>query len=76
MEEQLFPERNKVFVPVDTVTDSTPLAKQQEENIVQMCLAINANKPFELQLMNNRRILNVFPGQRTTTEQASDTFNC
>ena len=63
MEEQLFPERNKVAVPLNTIKDTTPLAKQQEENIIQMCKAINTNKLFELQLMNNRGILNVFTAQ-------------
>ena len=77
LEEQLFPEKGKVAAQTNTTTDTTPLTKQQEENIIQMCTAIKTNKLFELQLTtNNRGILNVFTGQKATTEQATDMLNC
>ena len=77
LEEQLFPEKGKVATQTNTIADTTPLAKQQEENIIQMWTAINTNKLFELPLtINSRGILNVFTGQKATTEQASDMFFC
>ena len=46
LEEQLFPEKGKVATQTNTITDTTPLTKQQEENIMQMCTAIKTNKLF------------------------------
>jgi len=42
-----------------------------------MCTAIETNKLLELPLTtNNRGILDVFTGQKVTTEQANDMLNC
>ena len=73
--QQLFPERSKTKLQSSAITDDTPQAIRQEENVKQMCSAINANKLFQLQ-SSNRGVINVFTGQKATPEQANDMLSC
>ena len=73
--QQLFPGKAKADFDENDITDSTPNAKHQEENIEQMCTLIYSNKLFDLQ-QPNRGIVNVFSGTKATEEQASDMLNC
>ena len=44
--DQLFPEKNKSRTECKSITDDTPLAKHQEENIREMSLKISTNRLF------------------------------
>jgi len=74
--EQLFQGKNKTNTDYNSITDTTPLSKHQEENIEQMILGIQTNQLFQFQhTSTNRGIVNVFTSQKATPEQASDMLN-
>ena len=75
--QELFLEKFKDLKNPYIITDDTPYPQHLEENIQKMCTLISSNELVSIQ-QENRGLLNVFTGQVTTPEQATDmlSFRC
>ena len=58
--QQIFPEKSKKCVQLNTIMDSSPQSIQQEQNILQMCSEIKKHKLLLRDLDSNRGLFNAF----------------
>ena len=71
----LFPHLNNETTPLFSVFTKDSLAKQREENIHTMMLAIQEKELFPRSVQQNRGLVNTFSGVKATSEQRADLLN-